>query len=117
MVSTFKFADNVIGVVVDSSLDNELMEELQARICEKFKVHDEINLFFEIREGNKMTLIAFLSQMKFNVDHAGKFNKVALVTDLNWLQNSMVIKDFIMAANIESFSNEERLEALSWIAH
>ena len=116
MVSTFEFADNVVGVVVDSSLDNELMESLQAKICEKFKIHEQINLFFEIKGGNKMTFIAFLNQMKFNVDHSGKFHKVALVTDLIWLQNSMIVKDFIMSADIRSFSNEERMEALSWIA-
>ena len=116
MISTFEFADNTVGVMVDSSLDNELMEDLQAKIREKLRIHDEINLFFEIRKGNKMSFKAFLNQMKFNVDHAGQFNKVAVVTDLDWLQNSMVLKDFIMSADIKSFPNQDRIKALSWIA-
>lgn len=117
MISTFEFADNVVGIIVDSSLDEELMKKLQRHICKKFESHDEVNLFFEIKEGNKMTFKAFIDQMKFNVDYDGKFNKVALVTDLKWLHNSMAVKDFIMSADIKSFTNEERLKALSWISH
>lgn len=117
MVSTFEFADNVVGIIVDSSLDEELMEKLQRQIYRKFEIHDEINLFFEIKEGNKMTFRAFLDQMKFNVKYDKKFNKVALVTDHKWLHNSMAVKDLLMTAEIKSFTNKERMEALFWISH
>lgn len=115
MVSSFEFAENVVGIMIDSDLDQELIESVQARILGKLEDHDKISLFFEIRHGSKMTFTAFVNQMNFNLHHTKSFRKIAVVSDLHWLRNSMVVKNIFMATDIKSFSNKERLEALSWI--
>jgi len=39
-----------------------------------------------------------------------------VVTDINWFQNAMEIKDLLMDAEVQSFSLADRLKAISWIA-
>lgn len=116
MVSNFEFAENVVGIIIDTDIDEELIRKVQSRIDEKLKVHKKINLFFEIRRGNKMTFMAFINQMGFNVSHNRRFNKIAVVTDIGWLQNSFTIKDLLVAAEIKTFCSNHRMNALSWIS-
>ncbi|GHA24773.1 STAS/SEC14 domain-containing protein [Salinimicrobium marinum] len=116
MVSTFELADNVVGIIIDSDLDQELIERVQAKIRDKIDDYGEINIFFEIKRGTKFGFKAFLDQMTFNLNHTRSFRKIAVVSDLDWLRTSMFIKDIIVETNIRSFSNNERLEALAWIA-
>ena len=116
MISNFEFAENVVGIIIDTDIGEELIREAQCKIDEKLKGHEKINLFFEIRRGNKMTLKAFINQMGFNVSHNNRFNKIAVVTDINWLQNSLTIKDLLVAAEIKTFCPGDRMNALGWIA-
>jgi len=116
MVSTFELAENVVGIIIDTDLDEELIERVQAKILNKIEGHGEISVFFEIKRGSKFGFKAFLEQMTFNLNHTSNFRKIAVVSDLDWLRNSMFIKDLIVPTDIKSFTNEERLTALAWIA-
>jgi hypothetical protein len=116
MVSTFKFADHVVGVLIESNLNDEVVHEVQAIIFEGFKENKKMNLFIEIRTGSKISLTAFLKDLFFTLKHADQFQKIALVTDLIWFQKVMAVKDLVMNAEIRSFSNKNRMEAITWIA-
>jgi len=116
MVSTFKFADHVVGVLIESNLNEELLHKMQAIILEGLKENKKINLFIEIRTGITVSLAAFIKDIVFTLKHADKFQKIALVTDLIWFQKVMSVKDFVMNAEIRSFSNKNRMQAITWIA-
>ena len=116
MVSTFEFADNVVGIMIDSNLDEDLMREVHQVVSLKLEEHKKINLFFELQSGNKMSVLAMLKDLNFKFNHLGQFNKITIVTDLFWLQHAMAIKDIVMPAEISIFSSKERVEGLDWIA-
>ena len=117
MISNFEFADNVIGITINSDIDDELMKKLISEVSAKMEAHDKVSLFCELQEGNKLSFKAFLRNLKFNMEHRGEFYKVAVVTDQSWIKNAFYFKDLITAADIKIFNNKRRLEALSWIAH
>ena len=116
MISSFKFADHVVGILIESNLNDELVNKVHAIILEGLKENKKINLFIEIRTGSTISLAAFLKDQVFILKHAGQFQKIALVTDLVWFQNIMAVKDLMMEAEIRSFSNRNRMEAITWIA-
>jgi len=116
MVSIFEFADHVVGVLIESNLNDELAQEVHAIVLERLKENKKINLFIEIRTGSTISLTASLKDLFFTLKHAGQFHKIALVTDLIWFQNVMAVKDLVMDAEIRSFSNKNRMEAITWIA-
>ncbi|WP_424493157.1 STAS/SEC14 domain-containing protein [Salinimicrobium sp. GXAS 041] len=117
MISTFEFADNVIGVTVNTDVDDALMKKLISVVSVKMEAHGKVSLFFELKEGNKLSFRAFLRNLKFNLNHEGEFNKVAVVTDQSWVKNAFDFKDLITAAEIKVFDSENRLDALSWISY
>ncbi len=76
MVSTFKFADQIVGVLIHSNLNDVLLNEVQAIILERLKENKKINLFIEIRTGSSISLTAFLKGMLFTQKHAVQFQKL-----------------------------------------
>ena len=116
MVSTFEFSKNVVGILIDSDVNAQLIEEVQEVINDRLQENETINLLIEIRPENKISFNALIKDLKFKAEHAKKFKKIAVVTDLNWFQNVMEIKDLLMEAEVKSFEPKYRLKAMSWIA-
>jgi hypothetical protein len=83
------------------------------------KENKKINLFIEIRTGSTISLEALLKDLVFTLrprSVGGQFYKIALVTNLIWFQKVMAFKDLVMNAEIRSFFNKNRMEAITWIA-
>jgi len=73
VVLTFKFVNQVVGVLIESNLNDELLHEVQAIILERLKENKKVNLFIEIRTGSTISLAAFLKDLVFTLKHAGQF--------------------------------------------
>lgn len=116
MVSTFEFANNTIGIMIKSKVDSDLIDEVHSAIIDRLKENETINLFVEIESGSDISFSALLKDLKFKVEHAKQFRKIVVVTDLNWFQNVMEIKDLLMDAEVKSFEHKNRLKAINWIA-
>jgi len=50
----------VVGVLIESNLNDELVHEVHGIILERLKENKKINLFIEIRTGSTISLVAFL---------------------------------------------------------
>lgn len=116
MISTFEFSGHVVGILVDSDINNEVIDEIHAEILAKLEENETINLFVEIEKGHHVSFTSLLKDLIFKLDHAKQFTKIAMVTDLNWLSTIMSMKDLIMKAEVRTFDNEQRLEAMNWIS-
>jgi hypothetical protein len=116
MISTFEFADNVAGILIKEDLTSEIMEQVHQLILEQVNFDEKINLYVEIEDGLHVSMPAFFKDVTFKFKNSAKFNKIAVVTNLDWFQNMMEIKDLLMDADVKSFTIENRLKAISWIA-
>ena len=102
--------------MIDSDLNQDLMREVHQVIARKLEDHKKINVFFELKSGNKMSVLAMWKDLNFKFNHFGQFNKIAVVTDLPWLQRAVVLKDIVMTADVRIFPCRDRVQGLSWIA-
>jgi len=59
--------DHVVGVLIESNLNDEVVHEVHTIILERFKENKKINLFIEIRKGSTISLAAFLKDMFFTL--------------------------------------------------
>ncbi len=116
MVSTFKFSDNIVGVLIKEDLDLKTIKAVHKLILDKGKKHKKINLYIEIEHGLQVSMLAFLKDISFKFINSDNFQRIAVVTDINWLQNVMEIKDLLMDAEVKSFNRADRLKAITWIA-
>lgn len=116
MVSNFEFADHVVGLLIKSDIDEKVFEEIREVIRSKISAFEKINLFLEIEKGNNVSMKAVIKHLKFSYENAENFNKIAVVSSSFTLKNALMIKDLLIDAEVKSFSHEERLEAIQWIA-
>ncbi len=115
MVSTFEFADNIVGIMIKSEMDLEIMSEVHDVILKRISEHGKINLYVEIESGVSISLPAIIKDLTFKFANSNYFKKIAVVTNKDWLQNLMEIKGLLMEAEIQSYNLENRLDAINWI--
>ena len=116
MLSTFEFSGNVVGILIKSDMDQSVYDEMKNLLKEKIQEHQKINLFIEVEKGNDISVKTMMKHLKFTVEHAASFNKIAVVTNKGWFRNGVAVKDLLIKADVEAFSHEKRIEAVQWIA-
>lgn len=116
MVSTFEFSDEVVGIMIDSSVDKKLLEEIHRIIEKKFDRQKPMNLFVEIKQGVDIPLGIMVQDLFFKLKNAARFRKIAVVTGPGLFQKAMKVKDLLMEAEVEVFTHRERIKAMNWIA-
>ncbi len=116
MLSGFSFSDDTVGFLIEGDFNTELSLELHARILQKLKLYDKINLYLEDSNIEKFTLDAVIDEIMFKVKNAERFNKIAVVTDRRWIKLCAALEGMFTSINFRSFSTEDRLDAIAWIA-
>lgn len=116
MVSTFEFAEHVVGILITTDVDKKLLDEIHRVITEKCKVHKRINLFVELNHGSKIPLHLLFKDLIYKLNNASCFSKIAVVSDPGIFKNMMNLKDLLMHAEVEAFGPEDRLKAMNWIS-
>ncbi len=116
MISRFEFADNVVGIIIDRDVDKKMLHEVHDLLRSKFKQSAVINLYVEIKPGVKIPVPLLVKDLIFQLRNNGKFNKLAIVTNQDFVRNIMKFRDFVMDADVEIFTPENRIRAMNWIA-
>ncbi len=78
-----------------------------------FKVQFEgpVDLLFDLREMAGFTLDVAWEEIKFSRAHANDFNRVAVVTDSQWVTWSAWLSQVFVNADIEVFADAEAAKA------
>lgn len=116
MMSTFEFADHVVGILIDSKVDVELLEKVHKLIGEKIKKHERLHLYLEFKPGIEIPVFLLARDFISKLTYTKHFKKIAVVTDQVMVQKAVKLKGFLIEAEVDAFTPEERLEAMSWIA-
>ncbi|OAB79761.1 SpoIIAA family protein [Cochleicola gelatinilyticus] len=116
MLSSFSFADDTVGFLIEGKFDDSLVENLTKRISEKLEHFDRINLYLEDSNIEDFSILALIKEIIFKMEHSKRFYKIALVSDRKWVQLCGKIEGIIMDAEIKNFDSEDRMDAIAWIA-
>ncbi|TRO67115.1 STAS/SEC14 domain-containing protein [Christiangramia sabulilitoris] len=116
MTTSFELAGHVVGIMVDEDVDQEYLDKIHGIIEKKLAVNDKINLFCEIMPNNEVPLKYFLRNIRFKFEHSDQINRLAMVTDLNWVRGFMDVDNFFVSTEVKSFELKDRLEAIQWIS-
>ncbi len=116
MISSFEFADNVVGIIIERDVDKKMLEGVHDLLRKKFKQSAVINLYLEIKPGVKIPVPLLVKDLIFQLRHKGKFNKLAIVTNQDLLRNIMKFRDLVLEAEVEVFTQKNRIKAMNWIA-
>ncbi len=109
--------DHVVGVVASgevtaSDYETILIPAIESVLARKGKVR---TLYQVGPDFTSFTTGAMWDDMKVGMAHWHEWEKVAVVTDVDWIANATRLFGFAMPCPIKVFANKDIGEAIGWI--
>jgi hypothetical protein len=109
--------DNVLGFVCHGHVTKDDYETVLTPVVAKaLEGHDQIRLYYEtaadfagIEPG------AVWDDIKVGVGHLSRWERFAVVTDVEWIRQTMKFFGFLMPGEMRIFSSDEAAQAREWI--
>ncbi|HLK84924.1 MAG TPA: STAS/SEC14 domain-containing protein [Candidatus Binataceae bacterium] len=112
------FPDNVVaaaarGVVTRRDYQDMLVPRVEATL----KRHRKIRCYYELgSQFSGMEAGAIWEDFKIGVEHFSRWERVAVVSDVDWIRHAVNIFRFLMPGEVRMFGNSESETARKWIA-
>ena len=89
-------------------------KEFEDMVSHKVKFEGPVSLFFDLREMADFTLDVAWEEIMFSRAHASDFERIAVLTNSQWVAWSAWLSRIFVQAEIQVFSDEA--EARAWVA-
>ena len=109
--------DNVIGIRARGELTSDdynkvLMPAVETALAR----HDKIRLLYVLGpEFEGLTMGAMWDDTRVGFAHINRWQRVAVVTDKDWLRHSVDIFGYLIPGEIKSFPTTEEDAARAWV--
>lgn len=103
----------LISVVVLGEFTLADFKELEEVVGYKARFEGPVNLLFDLREMAAFTVDMAWEEFKFSREHGTDFNKIAVLTDSQWVKWSAWLNQAFMPADVRVFPGAE--EAQAWL--
>ena len=110
--------DNVLAVtatgeVTGDDYESVLIPAIDAMLAE----HDKIRILYQLGpDFAGFSGAAFWDDARVGMAHIGKWEKIALVTDHEWMGHAARAFGFLMPGEVRAFANSQLAEAQEWVA-
>jgi len=114
--------DNAVGFTAKGNVTAEDYETvLIPAVEEKLKKHEKVRLLYHLgEEFERFEAGAMWDDAKVGLGHITDWEKIAIVTDVNWIQQAGKIFGFAIetmsaSGDVKVFHNSELEDAIKWI--
>ena len=110
--------DNVLGfsakgVVTKADYETIIIPAVEA----KFSKYAKVKFLYHIGDGfTKFETGALWDDAKIGFKHLTSWDRIAVVTDVDWIRTAVRIFAFLLHGPVRVFQNAEIAEARSWIS-
>jgi hypothetical protein len=110
--------DNVIGFVCRGHLTRQDYEAVVIPTVEAtLKQHQKVRLYFQIDpDFHGMDPGAMWEDFKLGTQDAARWERIALVTDIEWIRNGIRLFAFLVPGEIQSFPLSQADKAREWVS-
>lgn len=108
--------DNILGIIGSGTTTGEDYDSvLIPAMKDKLQRHKKIRMLYQLnKDFNHYTLDAYLEDAKMSW-HTLSLEKVAVVSDVHWINDSVDVFKFIIPVKVKVFSNYEIDKAQAWV--
>jgi hypothetical protein len=112
------FPENVVAVTAKGRVTRQDYEAvLIPAVNDLLKRHGKIRLYYEFgAEYSGFDADAALQDLKVGVEHRKDWEKVAVVTDVQWIRQATLAFGFLLPGRARVFTLAEAPEAREWVA-
>jgi len=110
--------DNVVGFLAKGELTSDDYEKvLIPAVDQALAAHDKIRLLYVLGgEFDGLTAGAMWDDTRLGFSHITGWEKIAVVTDKDWVRHSVEIFGYLMPGEVRAFSDAEESAARTWVA-
>jgi len=81
------------------------------------KQHHKVRLYYELGpEFSGIDAVAAWKDFRIGVEHLPRWDRMAIVTDVEWIQHTMHIFRFLVPGELRVFPLRDATQARAWIA-
>ena len=116
-----KFIEDLPGNIVAVRLSGDVKAEdydkvLVPAIEEKVKEYGQVRLLYQLDpDFKKFTRNAMFEDMKLGIHNFKSFEKIAFVSDVDWIIDAVEIFKHVIPGKVKTYNNKELPEAKAWI--
>ena len=112
------FPDNVLAFVCKGRVTKTDYDTvLVPAVMRALKTHDKVRLYYET--AGDFTGIdpgAMWEDFEVGMEHLSRWERIAVVTDVEWIEQTMRFFSFLMPGAMKLFSTSEAAQAREWIS-
>ncbi len=110
--------DNVVAVSAKETVTGEDYDKVFIpAIEERLKRHRKIRVLYHLgKDFSGFTATAMWDDAKVGISHLTAFEKIAVVSDVDWITGAVKIFAFLIPCPVKIFSNDKLQEAKNWIS-
>ena len=110
--------DGVVGFAAKGRVTRQDYESvLIPRLAQALRRPGKIRCYYELgNEFSGMDSGAMWEDFKIGVEHLTRWDRVAVVTDVDWIRRAMNMFRFLMPGEFRVFATSEAAEARRWVA-
>jgi hypothetical protein len=110
--------ENVVAVTVSGKVTGEDYDKvLIPTLEEKLKKHKKIRLLYHLGiDFSGFTAEAMWDDAKVGIRRLTAFEKIAVVSDVDWIVGAVKVFGFIIPCPVRIFGNEGLHEAKAWVS-
>ena len=111
------FPDNVLGFVCKGHVSKADYEAvLVPAVVDALKTHDKLRLYYETAgDFAGIDPSAMWADFKVGIEHLTRWERIAVVTDVDWIKHTMQFFSFMTPGATKVFPLSQAQEARAWI--
>ena len=100
------------GHVTKADYDTVLVPAVERAL----KAHDRVRFYYEISQDFSIAPGAMWEDFKVGMEHLTRWDRIAVVTDMDWIKQAMRLFSFLIPGMVKTFATSQAAEARAWIA-
>jgi len=112
------FPDNVLAFVCKGRVTKADYDTvLVPAVLEALKTHDKVRLYYQIdADFSDIEPGAMWEDFKVGMEHLTRWERIALVSDVEWIKQMMRLFSFMLPGAMKVFPLSEAAKAKAWVA-
>jgi hypothetical protein len=113
------FPDNVVAFVCKGRVTKADYDSvLVPAVLQALKTHDKVRFYYETTDDfSGIDPGAMWEDFKVGMEHLTRWERFAVVTDVEWIKQTMQFFSFLIPGKMKLFPSSEAAQAREWISH